>query len=63
MSHEVQRWLIDGDHVIINKETPDQKVAEHEFGVNEIYVVDVYASTGKGIPKEVIFSYKNFSLK
>jgi len=52
LSHEVQRWLIDGDHVIINKETPDQKVAEHEFGVNEIYVVDVYASTGKGIPKE-----------
>jgi len=52
LSHEVQRWLIDGDHVIINRETADQKVAEHEFGVNEVYVVDVYASTGEGKPKE-----------
>jgi len=52
LSHEVQRWLIDGNNVIINKETPENKVAEHEFGVNEIYVVDVYASSGEGKPKE-----------
>jgi len=52
LSHEVQRWLIDGNNVIINKETPEQKVTEHEFQVNEIYVVDVYASTGEGKPKE-----------
>jgi len=52
LCHEVQRWLIDGNNVIINKETPDQKVADHELGVNEIYVMDVYASTGEGKPKE-----------
>lgn len=52
LSHEVQRWLIDGNNVIINKETADQKVAEHELAVNQIYVIDVFASTGEGKPKE-----------
>jgi len=52
LSHEVQRWLMDGNNVIINKETPDQKVNEHELQVNEIYVLDVFASTGEGKPRE-----------
>lgn len=52
LSHEVQRWLIDGNNCIINKETYDQRVTEHEFAVNEIYVLDVYASSGEGKPKE-----------
>jgi len=30
LSHEVQRWLIDGDNVIINKETAEQRVKEIE---------------------------------
>jgi len=31
LSHEVKKHLIDGNNVIINKETFDQKVPEHEF--------------------------------
>merc|ERR1712226_526503 len=52
LSHEVQRWLIDGNSCIINRETFDQKVTEKELQVNEIYVLDVYASSGEGKPKE-----------
>jgi methionine aminopeptidase len=53
LSHEVQRFLIDGNKVILNKETHDAKVSECEFGVNQIFILDVYCSTGEGRPKEV----------
>jgi len=52
LSHEVQRWLIDGNNVILNKETHEAKVSECEFGVNQIFILDVYCSTGEGKPKE-----------
>lgn len=31
LSHELKKHLIDGNNVIINKETFDQKADEHEF--------------------------------
>ena len=31
LSHELKKHLIDGNNVIINKETFEQKVEEHEF--------------------------------
>jgi methionine aminopeptidase len=53
LSHRVKKHLIDGDDVIINKETPEQKVAEHKFEKNEVYVIDVIISSGEGKPKDV----------
>eukprot|EP00826_Nyctotherus_ovalis_P025196 TRINITY_DN194_c0_g2_i12.p1 TRINITY_DN194_c0_g2~~TRINITY_DN194_c0_g2_i12.p1 ORF type:complete len:207 (-),score=80.93 TRINITY_DN194_c0_g2_i12:157-732(-) len=44
--------MIDGDEVIINKETPDQKVEEHKFAKFEVYVIDIILSTGEGKPKD-----------
>lgn len=52
LSHELKRHLIDGNNVIINKQTFDQKVDEHEFGVNEVYALDCIVSTGEGKPKD-----------
>ena len=52
LSHEIKRHLIDGNNVIINKETSDQRVAEVEFQVNQIYVLDCIVSSGEGKPKD-----------
>jgi methionine aminopeptidase len=56
LSHNVKKHMIDGDDVIINKETTEQKVVEHTFGKHEVYVIDVIISTGEGKPKEVCYS-------
>jgi len=55
LSHELKKHLIDGNNVIINKETFEQKVEEREFQVNEVFGLDVIVSTGEGKAKEVIF--------
>lgn len=52
LSHEVKRHFIDGTKVIINKETPDQKVDEAEVQVNDVFVLDVFVTTGDGKTKE-----------
>lgn len=53
LSHELKKHLIDGNNVIINRETFEQKVEEREFQVNEVYGLDVIVSTGEGKSKEV----------
>ena len=44
LSHEVKRYILDGNTVIINKETVDQNVDAHEFKVNDVFAVDVIVS-------------------
>jgi hypothetical protein len=44
--------LIDGNDVIINKETPEQKVEEYEFVPGDVFGLDIYVSSGEGKPKE-----------
>lgn len=53
LSHEMKKHLIDGNKVIINKETYEQKVEDQEFNVNDVIGFDVFVSTGEGKPKEV----------
>lgn len=55
LSHKVKKHLIDGNDVIINKETSEQKVEEFEFVPGDIIGLDVYVSTGEGKPKESEF--------
>ncbi len=52
LSHRVKKHMIDGDDVIINKETTEQKVEEHKFEKHEVYVLDIILSTGEGKPRE-----------
>lgn len=52
LSHKVKKHLIDGNDVIINKETSTQQVDEFEFAPGDIIGLDIYVSTGEGIPKE-----------
>jgi len=52
LSHKVKRHLIDGNDVIINKETPEQKVEEYSFVPGDVFGLDIYVSSGEGKPKE-----------
>eukprot|EP01017_Pseudomicrothorax_dubius_P027121 TRINITY_DN3087_c0_g1_i2.p1 TRINITY_DN3087_c0_g1~~TRINITY_DN3087_c0_g1_i2.p1 ORF type:complete len:364 (-),score=126.71 TRINITY_DN3087_c0_g1_i2:36-1127(-) len=52
LSHELKKHLIDGNSVIINKETFDQRVEEAEFQVNQVFALDIIITTGEGKPKE-----------
>lgn len=48
----MKKHFIDGNKVIINRETPDQKVEEQEFQVSDVFALDVIISTGEGKAKE-----------
>ena len=48
----MKKHLIDGNDVIINKETPEQKVEEFEFAPGDVIGLDIFVSTGEGKPKE-----------
>jgi len=51
LSHQMKRFVIDGNKVVINKPSPECKVEEAEFAENEVYALDVAFSTGEGKPK------------
>lgn len=56
LSHELKKHLIDGNKVIINKETFEQKVEDQEFQIHDVIALDVLVSSGDGKPKEVTVS-------
>lgn len=53
LSHELKKHLIDGNKVIINKETFEQRVDPQEFAVNDVIALDVFVSSGEGKTKEL----------
>lgn len=55
LSHKMKKHLIDGNDVIINKETPDQRVEEFQFAPGDVIGLDIFVSTGEGKPKESEF--------
>jgi len=54
LSHQVKRHIIDGNQCIMNArdENDPECVEDFEFGMNEVYCVDLIVSTGDGKPKE-----------
>ena len=54
LSHDLKKHLIDGNKVIINHETFEQKVEDQEFQVNDVFALDVFVSSGEGKTKEVL---------
>lgn len=53
LSHELKKHLIDGNKVILNKETFDQRVEEQEFAIHDVFCFEVMVSSGEGKPKEI----------
>jgi len=52
LSHQMKRFVIDGNKVIISKSTLEHKVDEFEFEENQAYSIDIVMSTGEGKAKE-----------
>uniref|UniRef100_A0A061QWB6 Proliferation-associated protein 2g4-like n=1 Tax=Tetraselmis sp. GSL018 TaxID=582737 RepID=A0A061QWB6_9CHLO len=48
MTHQMKQFVIDGNKVVLNKISAEQKVEDSEFEENEVYAVDVVMSTGEG---------------
>jgi len=53
LMHQMKRYIIDGNKVILLRKDPEQKVEECEIEVNEVYAVDIAMSTGEGKPREM----------
>ncbi len=53
LSHELKKHLIDGNKVILNKETYDQRTEEEEFAIHDVFDFEVLVSSGEGKPKDV----------
>ena len=49
LSHKTKKHLNDGNEVIINKETPEQRVDDWEFAPGDVIHLDVYATSGDGM--------------
>ena len=47
-THEIKQFVIDGNKCVLNKPSPEAKVAEGTFEENEVYAVDIVVSTGEG---------------
>jgi curved DNA binding protein len=52
LSHQTKRFVIDGNNVVINKETLEQKVEDVTFEDWDAYTFDIVMSTGEGKAKE-----------
>jgi len=52
LSHQIERFIIDGDKVILNKPDLENKVEDHEFETSEAYCIDIVMSTAEGKARE-----------
>ena len=52
MTHNMKRFIIDGNKVILNKSTPEMKADPVEVEMFEVYALDIVMSSGEGKPKQ-----------
>jgi len=52
LMHQMKRYVIDGNKVVILREEVEHKVEEYTFEANEVYAIDVAFSSGEGKPRE-----------
>lgn len=48
LSHQMKQFVIDANKVILSISNPETRVEEAEFEENEVYAIDIVASTGEG---------------
>nr|WCZ58446.1 ErbB3-binding protein [Paratrimastix eleionoma] len=54
VSHEMKRFIIDGNKCIMNRPSLDAHVEPVDIEANEVYSLDIVMSTGEGKTREVI---------
>lgn len=53
LMHQMKRYVIDGNKMVLLREEPEQKVENCTFEVNEVYAIDIAVSSGEGKPREL----------
>jgi methionyl aminopeptidase len=53
LSHNMKRYVIDGNKVILNKPSAELKADEADIALNEVYALDIVMSSGEGTPKMI----------
>lgn len=48
LSHQMKQKVIDGSKVVLSVSNPETRVDDVEFEENEVYAIDIVASTGDG---------------
>ena len=48
LSHQLKRFIIDGNKCVLNRPLPDAKAEDATFEENEVYALDIVVSTGEG---------------
>ncbi|XP_010529897.1 PREDICTED: ERBB-3 BINDING PROTEIN 1-like [Tarenaya hassleriana] len=51
LSHQMKRFVIDGNKVVLSVSNPETRVEDVEFEENEVYSIDIVTSSGDGKPK------------
>ncbi|XP_039013259.1 ERBB-3 BINDING PROTEIN 1-like [Hibiscus syriacus] len=51
LSHQLKQFVIDGNKVVLSVSNPVQELMMQSSEENEVYAVDIVASTGEGKPK------------
>lgn len=51
MSHQMKKFVMDANKVVLNKQTPEMHTEDAEFEEYEVYAIDVVMSTGSGKTK------------
>lgn len=50
--HQMKRYVIDGNKMVLLREDADQKVDKCTFDRNEVYAIDIAFSSGEGKPRD-----------
>ena len=51
LSHKTKKHLNDGNEVILNKETPEQRVDDWEFVAGDVIGLDIFTTSGDGMAR------------
>ncbi|KAI3988971.1 hypothetical protein MKX01_016542 [Papaver californicum] len=51
LSHQLKQFVIDGNKVVLSVPGPETRVDDADFQENEVYAIDIVASTGEGKPR------------
>ena len=53
----MKQFVIDANKVVLSVSNPDTRVDDAEFEENEVYAIDIVASTGEGKVDELNYIY------
>jgi len=53
----MKQFVIDANKVVLSVSNPDTRVDDAEFEENEVYAIDIVASTGEGKVDELNYVY------